>query len=541
MNGLTDVLNLSDTPKSWSRNPKPGPWDAIVIGSGIGGMVAAALLSKLGRRILVLEQHYVPGGFTHTFRRKGYEWDVGVHAVGEMTKRSMPGRLLAALTDERLKWASLGSVYDSFHMPDGLRIDYPDNPRQFRENLLEMFPAETEAVDGYLQLVREVNNDMRAFFISRALPSSLGVLTERLFARKARRHLATTAANVISSLTRDPRLRTMFTAQWGYYGATPSRASFAMQALIVKHFFWGGYYPVGGSSRIARELLRTVSDTGGWTRICADVREVILERGRAVGVKLSDGEEVRAPIVISAIGAHSTVTRLLPETARRAEWTDEITRLRPGPAHVCLYLGFKGDIRAAGAGPNNLWFYNTWNSEEGTWQVSPDAPSGDAPVLYVSFPSLKDPTHEPGPEQRHTGEVVTFVPWDTFLPWRDKRWMRRGDDYKDFKRRMQETLLAQLFRRLPGLKSMLDYAELSTPVSTDHFMRSPSGSIYGLESTPERFRCRWLRSRTPVPGLFLAGVDVSAPGVVGGATGGALAAISAEPIEALRWLRGVVL
>ena len=162
MNGLTDeMLNLPYTPKSWSSKPKPGPWDAVVIGSGIGGMTAAAMLSKLGRRTLVLEQHYVPGGFTHTFRRKKYEWDVGVHAVGEMTERSMPGRLFAALTDERLKWASLGSVYDSFHMPDGFRIDFPDNPRQFRENLLEAFPAETEAVDGYLRLVREANKELR--------------------------------------------------------------------------------------------------------------------------------------------------------------------------------------------------------------------------------------------------------------------------------------------------------------------------------------------------------------------------------------------
>lgn len=154
-------MNTPAASKPWNRRVPADlaarGWDTIVIGSGMGGMTCAAMLAKLGQRVLVLEQHYVPGGFTHSFKRPGgYHWDVGVHAVGEVTERSMTGRLLRTLTDDRLRWASLGPVYDSFDFPDGLHIDFPDTPQRFRENLLDAFPDEQPAIDAYLQRVRDV-------------------------------------------------------------------------------------------------------------------------------------------------------------------------------------------------------------------------------------------------------------------------------------------------------------------------------------------------------------------------------------------------
>jgi phytoene dehydrogenase-like protein len=239
-----------------------------------------------------------------------------------------------------------------------------------------------------------------------------------------------------------------------------------------------------------------------------------------------DATEIRARRVFSDVGARNTVG-LLPAKMRESEWAQEILSFKPSVCHVGLYLGLEGDIRANGASSSNHWFHETWDIDAGPWE-DPMA-EASSPSLFVSFPSLKDPSHDRGDKQRHTAEIVAMTSWNVFAPWRDSTHRNRPEKYTALKAAIERSLLAQFTRYFPALASMVVARELSTPLTTSSLTGAQQGAIYGLEVSPRRFLSDSLRAKTPVPGLFLTGQDVVTPGVTGAMMAGVLAAAAFEP------------
>ena len=141
--------------ENYEANKYPLDWEVIIIGSGIGGMACAAALAKTGKKVLVLEQHYIPGGYTHSYARKGYQWDAGVHAVGEMGEKQIPGKILRWLSNDQLEMVSLESPYDRFMMPDNFTVEFPDHYKAFLADLKEKFPDQSDKLDTYFSYVKK--------------------------------------------------------------------------------------------------------------------------------------------------------------------------------------------------------------------------------------------------------------------------------------------------------------------------------------------------------------------------------------------------
>ena len=520
--------------QSHKQHPVSGTWDVIVVGSGLGGLAVAALLARhAGKRVLVLERHYTAGGFTHSFSRPGFEWDVGLHYIGEVNRPGSPlRRLFDHLSDGELQWADMGEVYDTI-VVDGDRYPFPRGRRAFRDLLAGRFPSEARAIDRYLGLTRAAARQALGFFAEKALPPWLARVAGPILRYPTLRRARRTVSDVLDGLTGNARLRAVLTGQWGDLGLPPGQASFFMHAIVVEHYLGGAAYPVGGASRIAATILPGIERAGGAVVTNAEVAEILVRDGRTAGVRLADGTELGAPVVISDAGWAITAARLLsPASAELAGLRPTLPGVTPSVAHVSLYVGARGTTAELGLGRSNVWLYpgDDHDAQMARYIDDPEAP---LPVAYLSFPSARDPDFARRHPGKSTIEVIGLAPYPWFTRWEGTRWKKRGEDYDGFKRRLGDRLLDVLYREHPSLRGRVEHAELGTPLSTRQFAAHPRGEIYGLSHVPSRFEARELRPRTRIPGLYLTGADVCTAGVGGALLGGVLAAAAIAPRTAL--------
>jgi len=511
---------------SYKQHPLDDRWDAIVIGSGIGGLATAALLSKhAGKKVLVLERHYTAGGYTHSFNRPGYSWDVGVHYIGDLEDPASPVRAaFNYLTDGQLQWAPMPDVYDRIVM-GGRTFEFPTGLERLRARLKDYFPTESSGIDRYLAAVQSAQKASRLYFAEKAIPCPAAHLAGRFLRAPFLRWASQSTLDVLRGFTQNEELIAVLTAQWGDYGLPPAQSSFGMHAIVAAHYFNGASYPVGGAARIAETIAPVIERNGGKVVVSAAVQEITVQNGKATGVRMADGREFRADLVISDTGVRNTFQHLVRQPQPILKDLDRV----PGSlAHLSLYIGVKQSARDLGLAGTNLWIYPSSDNRPCDHDANLarflQDPSAPFPVVYISFPSAKDPEFEHQHPGRATLEAVVFVPYEWFARWEDSRWKHRNTEYDAFKQNLAARIQSEVERNVPAVAGKIDYAELSTPLTTRHFMNYQKGEAYGLAATPARFGLRSLTPHTSIRNLYLTGQDVSTLGVAGALFGGVMTA-----------------
>lgn len=500
-------------------------YDAIIIGSGLGSLTAATLLAKEGHKVLVLERHYTAGGFTHVFKRQGYEWDVGIHYIGEVHReQSLLRRMFDYITNSQLKWSEMGEVYDRIVVGDKI-YDFVKGTENFKEKLTGYFPDEAEAIHQYVDLVFKVTKASRNFYMEKAMPPLASKISGNFMRSAYLKYASRTTQEVLEELTQNQELIKVLTGQYGDYGLPPSQSSFAMHATLVRHYFSGGNFPVGGSSQVVETIAPVLNECDSTILISAEVEKVLVENGEAVGVKMADGKEFRANLVISGAGVMTTYKKLIPpEVVQKHQLENQLTKVNNSVAHISLYIGLKGAPEELKLPKANYWVYPSDAShDECVSRYSQDT-KHPFPVVYISFPSAKDPEWSNRYPGKSTIDIITLMPYEVFQKWEDTRWKKRGEDYEALKETYAQRLLEELFKLEPHLRDKIDFYELSTPITTKHFVNYEKGEIYGLEHSPERFKHKFLRPHTPIKNFYLTGQDIVTAGIGGALFSGLLTA-----------------
>ena len=398
----------------------------------------------------------------------------------------------------------------------------------FQADLIERFPAETRAIRQYF---KDLRKGAAALFLDAAKQNGT-VFFKVVVAIAKLWHgidLNLSTQDYLDRRFQDPKLKALLVSQWLDYGVPPADSPFALHATIASHYLKGGYYPVGGPGTIAKSVKAIVEAQDGQMLINREVTEVLLDQGQAVGVRVRNRkakshefEEYYAPVIVSNAGGYNTYLKLIPSHVP-IPFRDRLKQFyqdHPPATHVGVYIGFSGDPRQLGFRGENHWIYGTFDHQAVDRRKGQWLKVGEPLQLYLSFPSLKNVE-----AQKHTAEIIVFVEYDSFARWREQRWLQRDEAYQTLKQSIQDKALAIVEGHYPGFRDLVEYCEVSTPLTNEHFTAHPQGGIYGLPFVRERFKAQnrvWSRVKTPIPGLYMTGSDVYMLGIVGAMMGALL-------------------
>ena len=514
-----ESLHREASPSEPAANETALDWDVIVIGSGIGGLVTASQLAAKGAKVLVLERYLIPGGSGGSFRRAGYTFDVGASMIFGFGQKGHTNLLTRALADVGEHCTSIPDPAQlEYHLPGGLSVAVDRNYESFIAELTARFPHEAKGIRAFYDTCWQVFRCLDAMpLLSLEDPAYLAKVFFKapLACLGLARWLPVNVGSVARAHIQDPNLLRFIDMECFCWSVMPAdRTPMINAGMVFSDRHAGGInYPKGGVGVIAGRLVAGLERYGGAIRYRSRVVKVLLEQGRAVGVRLAGGEELRARRVVSNATRWDTfgdpdsagprpggAAKLPSKTMSGQSLIDgadtpaaERTwrrRYRPSPSFLSLHLGVRADLIPEGTHVHHL-LLERWEeieAEQGT--------------VFVSMPSLLDPSLAPaGHHIVHTFTPSSMEAWQGLSP----------TAYAAKKEADADRLIARLEAILPGLAGAITHREVGTPRSHRRFLGRSGGSYGPIPAMRLPGLLPMPFNRTGISGLYCVG-DSCFPG-----------------------------
>jgi len=512
------VLDWSSLPVAEARVAGEGQFDAVIIGSGLGGLSCAAAFARQGFKALVLEQHDKPGGYATSFKRPGgFEFDVSLHSTTVGERNGLHNLIPGFPEITEVEFVPHPSLYRAIFPDHEIRVPNRNLPG-YIDQLTKAFPDEKEGIDALFDEMKLLTEEL-----SRLMSSAGNVDMSRFpidFPHVVR-FSGSTWGQIVDEKIKNPKLKGILSALWAYYGLPPSKLASIYYAFpTYAYLTGGGFYPKGRSQTISNALVKFIEARGGKVLLGSRVEKILVKDETAYGVRTTDQKEYTGRVVVSNANAHDTFHSLLERDDHLKDYLARMDGFSVSLSSFLIFLGLKKDlVHELKLTDAEIFYYSIYDMEaayQGALNADLSNPGFGLMLYDILYPGYS-------PTGKNTISLITLQGYDHWKPYEAGYWSGNKKEYRAEKERMADLLIRQAEKTvLPGLSQAIEVKEIGTPLTNVRYTRNHRGAIYGWDQTLDNSNPRRLPHATPLKNLYLAGAWTSPGGGYGGVIGSGL-------------------
>jgi all-trans-retinol 13,14-reductase len=506
LSGLSAAaLDWSAFPKGASSQTSENKFDAVIIGAGLGGLSCAAAFARQGFKPIVLEKHDKPGGYATTFTRPGgFVFDVSLHSttVGE---RDGIHNLIPGFPEIKdVEFVPHPNLYRAIYPEHDIRVPEQDLSA-YIDKLTSLFPDAKQEIEGIFETMKGVSDDIDKYTAARGQVDMNRFPMDFPYLYNCYNK---TWGEVIDLQVRNPKLKTIISALWGYYGLPPSKLASLYYALpTIGYLESGGYYPKGRSQKISDSLVKFIEDRGGKVLLNCRVAEILVKEHVAYGVRTTDGREFTGKVVVSNANAYDTFHTMMKEDEYLKDYLARMDKFSVSLSSFQVFLGLKKDLIGEAGITDSEIFYQTGYDPEADYKSAMNAEVENGAFGLTLYDNVLKGY---SPKGKNTLNILVLQGYEHWKKYESDYFKGEKTAYRKEKERMADILIANVEKTLlPGLSKAIEVKEIGTPLTNVRYTANYRGAVYGWDQTLDNSGRSRLPHKTPITNLYLSGAWTS--------------------------------